>query len=54
MKKGDKMFEISGLTLLVLMIGIITERVTPIIAIIVMSGILIIELVRWYIPKEKR
>ena len=47
------MFELGGLTLLILIIGIITERVTPIIAIGVMCGILIIEIVKWYIPKNE-
>ena len=46
------MFEIGGLTLLVLMIGVIVERITPKLAIIIMGGILIIEIAKWYIPES--
>ena len=43
------MFDISGLTLLILMIGVITERVTMPIVIGTMIIILVVELIKWYL-----
>lgn len=48
------MFDASGLILLVSMIGLITKRISPMVAISVAVGVVIIELLKWLTPHTRK